>query len=355
MRKQRDRTGNGNEASVDTPAFEPERLRLARELREWSQAELAARLGVTPAAVSQFETGVTRPGMDALDRMISALRVPAGFFSLPVTETHDGFFRSLRRTSVSHRRRARALAHIAHDLAVTAGAPGLWPISLPQIPVTGLQAPRRELEEAARHVRRAFGMPGGPVPNVAEVLERHGLLLIRLPLDTADVDAFSLPFRDRPVVVLGTDKNDRARSRFDGAHELGHLVVHGDQIWGVKEVENQAHAFAAAFLMPAEDIHDELPERADWPVLFQLKQKWQVSLAALLMRARTLGRMSENNYLTAVKAASARGWRRIEPVPLGRPEHPTCLKRLLATPAGRQSLELLPHDVVDALVTATAI
>ena len=197
-------------------------------------------------------------------------------------------------------------------------------------------------------------MPSGPVPNVAEVLEQHGILLIRLPLDTADVDAFSLPFHDRPVVVLGADKNDRARSRFDAAHELGHLVVHGDQIWGVKEVERQANEFAAAFLMPADDIRDELPERADWAVLFQLKQEWQVSLAALLMRARTLGRMSENNYLTAVKAASARGWRRVEPVPLGKPEHPTCLQRLLATPAGRQSLALLPHDVVDALVTATA-
>ena len=346
--------GDRNEESVDTPAFEPERLRLARELKEWSQADLAARLGVTPAAVSQFETGVTRPGTDALDRMTSALGVPAQFFSLPLTETHDGFFRSLRRTSVSHRRRARALAHIAHDLAVAARAPGLPPVRLPQIPVTGLRLPDGELEEAARQVRRAFGMPSGPVPNVAEILEKHGILVIRLPLDTADVDAFSLPFHDQPVVVLGTDKNDRARSRFDGAHELGHLVVHDDQIWGVKEVEHQAHAFAAAFLMPAEDIRDELPDRADWPVLFQLKQKWQVSLAALLMRARTLGRMSENNYLTAVKAASARGWRRIEPVPLGRPEHPTCLKRLLATPAGRQSLKLLPHAVVDALVIATA-
>ena len=345
--------GNWNEENVDTLAFEPERLRLARELKEWSQAELAARLDVTPAAVSQFETGVTRPGIDALDRMTSTLSVPVQFFSLPVTETHDGFFRSLRRTSVTHRRRARALAHIAHDLAVTARAPGLPPVRVPQIPVTGLQAPREELEEAARQVRQEFGMPSGPVPNVAEVLEKHGILLIRLPLDTADVDAFSLPFHDRPVIVLGTDKNDRARSRFDGAHELGHLVIHGDQIWGVKEVERQAHAFAAAFLMPAKDIRDELPDRADWPVLFQLKQKWQVSLAALLMRARTLGRMSENNYLTAVKAASARGWRRVEPVPLGPPEHPTCLKHLLATPAGRQSLKFLPHDVVDALVTAT--
>lgn len=348
-----DLMSNRNEGSVDTAAFEPERLRLARELKEWSQADLAGRLDVTPAAISQFETGVTRPGTDALNRMTSALGVPAQFFSLPVTETHDGFFRSLRRTSVGHRRRARALAHIAHDLAVIAWPPGFQPVCVPQIPVTGLQAPRGELEEAARQVRQAFGMPRGPVPDVAGVLEKHGILLIRLPLDTADVDAFSLPFQDRPIVVLGTDKNDRARSRFDGAHELGHLVVHGDQIWGVKEVERQAHAFAAAFLMPAEDIRDELPDRADWPVLFQLKQKWQVSLAALLMRARTLGRMSENNYLTAVKAASARGWRRVEPVPLGRPEQPTCLKHLLATPAGRQSLELLPHDVVDALVTAT--
>jgi Zn-dependent peptidase ImmA (M78 family)/DNA-binding XRE family transcriptional regulator len=339
---------------VDTPAFEPERLRLARELKEWSQADLAARVGVTPVAVSQFETGVTRPSRDALERMSAALGVPEQFLWLPVTETHDGFFRSLRRTSVTHRRRARALAHIAHDLAVAARNPGLPAVRLPQIPVTDLQAPSKELEEAARQVRQAFGMPSGPVQNVAEVLEKHGILLIRLPLDTADVDAFSLPFHDRPVVVLGADKNDRARSRFDAAHELGHLVVHGDQIWGVKEVERQANEFAAAFLMPAEDIRDELPERADWAVLFQLKQEWQVSLAALLMRARTLGRMSENNYLTAVKAASARGWRRIEPVPLGKPEHPTCLERLLATPAGLQSLALLPHDVVDALVTATA-
>jgi hypothetical protein len=166
-----------------------------------------------------------------------------------VTETHDGFFRSLRRTSVSHRRRARALAYIAHDLAVTARAPGLPPVRLPRIPVTGLAASDSELEEAARQVRQAFGMPNGPVPNVAETLEKHGILVIRLPLDTADVDAFSLPFHDRPVVVLGTDKNDRARSRFDGAHELGHLVVHDDQIWGVKEVEHQAHAFAAACLI----------------------------------------------------------------------------------------------------------
>lgn len=108
----------------------------------------------------------------------------------------------------------------------------------------------------------------------------------------------------------------------------------------MKEVEQQAHYFAAAFLMPARDIIDELPVRADWPRLFDLKRKWQVSLGALLMRARALDRMSDNQYLTAVKAASARGWRRVEPVPLGRPEEPTRFQQLLvstATSTWRQS------------------
>lgn len=338
---------------MDPVDFEPERLRLARELKEWTQADLAHRLDVTAAAVSQFESGVTRPGAEALHSMAGALEVPGEFFCLPMTETHEGFFRSLRRTSVAHRRRARAIAHIAHDLAAVAHAPELPPASLPRIPVADLDAPRAELEDIALQVRRTFGLPRGPVANVVRTLEQRGVLVIRLPLDTADVDAFSLPFPDRPVIVLGADKNDRARSRFDSAHELGHLVAHGNQVWGIKEVENQAHAFAAAFLMPEGDIRDELPSRADWPALFDLKKKWQVSLAALLMRARTLGRMSETDYLTAIKAASARGWRRVEPVPLGEPERPTGLAHLLSTSAAQQTASSLPQKIVEKLVTAT--
>src|SRR5690348_18426192 len=107
-------------SDVTEETFEPARLRLARELREWSQADLARHLDVTPAAASQFESGITRPSHAVMQRLAEALDVPDGFFYLPVTETHEGFFRSLRRTSISHRRRARAIAHLAHDLAQTA-------------------------------------------------------------------------------------------------------------------------------------------------------------------------------------------------------------------------------------------
>jgi Zn-dependent peptidase ImmA (M78 family)/transcriptional regulator with XRE-family HTH domain len=340
---------------VTEAVFEPARLRLARELREWSQADLARHLDVTPAAASQFESGVTRPGPAAMRRLGEVLGVPDEFFYLPMTETHEGFFRSLRRTSVSHRRHARAVAQIAHDVVQAAGEGQLPPVSIPCMPVVDLEAPRAVLEDVAGQARAALGLLGGPVSNVVQTLEDHGLVVIRLPLETADVDAFSLPFHDRPVVVLGTDKNDRARSRFDAAHDLGHLVMHGDQIWGVRQVEHQAHSFAAAFLMPADDIAQELPTRADWPTLFDLKRKWQVSLGALLMRARTLGRMSESQYLTAVKAASARGWRRVEPVPLGQPEQPTGLSNLLTPPTTQGATAALPADVVSALLAATEV
>lgn len=81
--------------------------------------------------------------------------------------------------------------------------------------------------------------------------------------------------------------------------------------------------------MPATDIYRELPRHADWPVLFDLKRRWQVSLAALLMRAKNLGRMSDSSYLTAVKALSTRGWRRVEPVPWapGAAHRPSCHHR----------------------------
>ena len=82
--------------------------------------------------------------------------------------------------------------------------------------------------------------------------------------------------------------------------------MHGEIMWGVKEVEEHPHQFAAAFLMPAEQRFDELPTTVDRQKLFFLKQHWQTSLAAFLMHAKKLGQMSETTYLTAVKVASAR-------------------------------------------------
>lgn len=331
-----------------TGSFQPGRLRLARELDDISQAKLAADVTLTPAAISQFESGDSRPSEETLVELAKSLNVPVKFLLLPIEETHEGFFRSLRRSSVAQRRKARSLAHLVHDLAADpASGIQLKDVSVPQFRVDSLDPASPAVIAAAQEARTNWGVPSGPVEDVVGLLEEHGVLVLRLPLDEADVDAFSLPFVDRPVVVLGVNKNDRARSRFDAAHELGHLVMHGESVWGVKEVETQAHRFAAEFLMPEADIRDELPERADWAKFFALKQRWHVSIAALLMRAKDLEAMSPAAYTTAMKGISARGWRRSEPIPLGEPEKSTVTTELLK--AAQSRTDWFPEHLLPAL------
>lgn len=302
--------------------FEPERLRIARDLSEMTQAAVARRAGVSAATLSNLESGSVPPNERLLEHLADILDVPRAFLETPApNEAHEGFFRTLRKTPAVKRRRARAVAEVAHDLLVD--SPRLPPVDVTSRPSGGSAATREDVELIAERVRREWKLPPGPVSNMVNLLEAHGIGVLRSALASTDVDAFSLPYSDRPIVVLSSDKNDRARSRFDAAHELGHLTMHRDDVWGMKWVENQAHFFAAAFLMPATDIRDRLPRKLDWDAFFTLKRQWNVSLQALLRRANTLQRISDRTYLNGIKTISARGWRRVEPIPLGPCESPT--------------------------------
>ena len=53
-------------------------LKLLRERKGWSQAELAKRADVTDAYIAQLETGAREnPSLDVLKRLARALGVPA--------------------------------------------------------------------------------------------------------------------------------------------------------------------------------------------------------------------------------------------------------------------------------------
>ena len=52
------------------------RLRAYREQRGLSLRELARRLGVSPSAISQIETGKSRPSVSTLYSIVSELGVP---------------------------------------------------------------------------------------------------------------------------------------------------------------------------------------------------------------------------------------------------------------------------------------
>lgn len=51
------------------------RIKLARDKKGWSQAELARNAEITPAAVNQFEKGSRKPNMPILLKLAKALDV----------------------------------------------------------------------------------------------------------------------------------------------------------------------------------------------------------------------------------------------------------------------------------------
>lgn len=361
-------SGHGLEASTSDVAvlFDRHRLRLARELRGLNQTELAREVGTLRAAsLSQFEQGHAKPSSATLQRLAVVLRVPIAFFATPTrpdrSGTNNGFFRSLRSTSPRDRQRALAHVELAREIARQLEAF----VRLPELDVPRAQgriteeSEREEIEEIAEYVREQWKIPDGPIGNMVLELERHGIITTRFAVGIDKIDAFSVPFVDRPVVVLGADKNKRDRSRFDAAHELAHLVLHHEEQIGNKVIETQAHQFAAAFLMPASDIVDQLPAEADWSALLRLKARWHVSIAALLKRANTLGVMNDRTYVQAMKIMSTRGWRQVEPGEIGRPENPVLLGRAVEVAAslGVSLGELtrragLPEEDVRAIVGA---
>lgn len=332
--------------------FDRHQLTLARQSAGLKKTELANRLELSAASITQFENGDARPSPAVLARMALTLGFPAGFFTTAANKCGDdvgsteAFFRSLRSTPLSERQRAVANARLFYRLSrALEQHVDLPPVNIPAVPRFDLEADREQIELAASTVRSSWNVPNGPIGNVVRLLEAHGVLVARSEFGSARVDAFSKRFPSRPVVVLGEDKGDAARSRFDAAHELGHLVLHTDEDPGNARLERQANQFASSFLMPAKDIAGELPERIDWNAYVHLKRSWGVSIAALLYRSRDLGIISPPVYQRAVTKMSGLGWRTNEPAPLFEAEAPVLLAKAMAVlaPLG-YSQTTLEHD-----------
>lgn len=301
---------------------------------------------MSPAAVSSWESGDKRPTPAAVAQLALALQIDPRFFSTrpgsPTASTSIPHFRSLRSTTQVARDQADAYGRLAVDVASALELRVEFPPpNVPTFAVDEATAEGNGPEMAARHVRKEWRLPAGPIRNMVRLLENNGILVVFSPEQAASVDAYSFSTANRSAVVLNPVKQDYYRQRFDAAHELGHLVMHGDSEPGGRIVEEQANRFASEFLAPAEEIRDQLPSvlnAAAWRTFGRLKEEWRISLQSLLFRARQLERLSDVSYRNAMMTVSSRGWRRAEPGLISTVEAPSLLPR---------AMELLATDGID--------
>ena len=91
----------------------PQRLRAARELREWNQAKLGTEAKLPPSSIAHFETGARKPSFDNLKRLADALEVTTDYLlgrveHAEVAREADPIFRDASRLSGGDRNLAKA-------------------------------------------------------------------------------------------------------------------------------------------------------------------------------------------------------------------------------------------------------
>ena len=168
-----------------------------------------------------------------------------------------------------------------------------------------------------------------------------------------------------PYVFLDADKESGPRSRFDAAHELGHLVMHRaiDPRYirnrtTFRVMEDQAHRFAGAFLLPALAFSNDFSV-ANLDAFLALKAKWKVSEGMMVHRSEDLSLVSKEQARRLWINRTRRGWRRKEPLDDQLPiERPRLLKRAFSmiVEEGIQSVDdiraALPYSVGDIVELA---
>jgi Zn-dependent peptidase ImmA (M78 family) len=81
----------------------------------------------------------------------------------------------------------------------------------------------------------------------------------------------------------------------------------------INKIERQANYFAGAFLMPREMFAREVVSTSV-NYFFKLKERWRVSVAAMIYRCKELGILNASQVQYLYRQLSARGMRKREPL-----------------------------------------
>src|SRR6266545_199287 len=305
-----------------------ERIKQAREIAALTQADLAREIGTNQSTITRLESNlIDNPAEIRLEAIALRTGFPLSFFRQdqgPDFPLGSLLFRKRVALTSTERARIRQLAKLIFELAEKIAAK--YPIE----PGAGIQRLSGSPGLVARATRDALGFsPDTPILKILSPLERNGVFVFAVPLEIPRYDAFSLwaeGATKRPVIVMSAG-NPGDRQRYTLAHELGHLIMHNPRTVGSAIVEKEANEFAAEFLLPEEAMRRELTSTLSLTELAELKARWGVSIAALVMRAFSLRVATRRQVAQRFQLLNKKGWRLAEPVAIPA-ERPRLLRKM---------------------------
>jgi len=304
--------------------FNGDRLKIARIYRNMTISDLEKKISVTKQAISQYEKGIISPKSEVLFQLVYVLRFPLAFFNEVdnrTTKIENTFFRSLSSAKTldlnTQEVKAEIIVRLYNFLNGYVNFPKL---ELPAIDYKNVI----DIEDATLTLRGFWGLNNDPIENIVGLLEKNGIIVSSLATDSTKISAFTQVHKINDhhqfCVVLGNDKKSMVRRNFDAAHELGHIILHSKLI-NIKELskeefkkmEVEANQFAASFLLPKNGFFADLVDPTNLEAYLKLKKKWKVSVSAMVMRAKQLGRVNSLQYQNLMKLVSYKKWVKVEP------------------------------------------
>ena len=122
---------------------------------------------------------------------------------------------------------------------------------------------------------------------------------------------------------MGSVKKSAVRRNFDLAHELGHLLLHYKVEFTMldkksyKTIEDEANSFAAEFLLPENEFRKDcegIAKVSNPDAYIDIKEKWNVSLQAIAVRAFKLNLINYQQYRYYYMLINKKGYKIQEPL-----------------------------------------
>lgn len=292
---------------------------LAREYRNLTQQKLAQRLFVSQAKIAKLEGGIQTDVSDiVIDQLSNALDFPKEFFTQKEDVIGFGssayFYRKKTKITASQRKHIHASINLLR-IQLKKMLTSVDIEAKRKLPRVDIEEFGGSAKQVAQALRASWQLPDGPIKNLTRIIESAGVIIVPVDFKTRYMDGTSLRLNEMPPLIFINSDQPGDRWRFTLAHELAHLILHDVPH---EQMENEADEFAAELLMPARELAPQFSALGQIRLvdLSNLKHYWKCSIAALLMRARDLGYLSDNQNRYLWSVLSKHGWRKNEPNPI---------------------------------------
>lgn len=317
--------------------FYGERLRSARMYRGLTLTELAKRTEISKQSLSLYENDNNTPDYMKVRLLASELNFPYDYFFQKdsyAAKTETTYFRSLASATKKDRTaQSIKLEYVAKMYEILLEFISFPEMNLPSVDFVGCddvfecenEDAIQEIEDIAAQVRKYWDIGTGPIKDLQYLLEKNGIIVTGFDTNEDKIDAFSqrtiVAGNDIYFIAVALGNRPEGRIRFDMAHELGHILLHpwSEDLEAItkdefKARERQANMFASAFLLPRDSFGKDIASYPTDLKYYQfLKNKWKVSIQAMIYRIHQLGIMSDNQYQYLMRQVSKNGWRIKEP------------------------------------------